>query len=209
MENVPPNRTPTIGTVSRMAVLGLALSWGGHDADRTTLKDGRTEQECVGCDEPSMLTPGTSLIQRTIVLRREHVRDVIVRITREQGAIRLDVDGKIYGVRDNPMAVGVRIGNVIDDIRMGHGNVHLSATGYGEASVTRAEIERVLDLLAQSDSPTVGAQVTARFTPEPGTALAAAIGTKRWWNNWKEGDDETFDVAFERKTQGTALARGD
>lgn len=209
MNAAPHNSSATLATVGRLAVLGTALAWTGHDEKPAAPARAHIEQKCDGCDEPSMLAPGTSLVRRTIVLRRERVRDLIVRITREHGAIRLDVDGKTYGIKDNPMAVGVRIGEIIDDVTIGDGTVRLSAPGYGEATVARAEIERVLDMLADAESATVNANVDARFTPEPGTALAAAVGTKRWWSGWKEGESETFDVAFERKTQGTALARGD
>jgi hypothetical protein len=143
MESVSPNRTPTIGTVSRMAVLGLALSCGGHQHEpKHTPAQTELNQECTECIDPSMLAPGTSLEQRRIVLRRKQVRDMIIYITRENGGIRLNVNGKTYGVRDNPMAVGVRIGQIIDSVSMGDGAVHLSATGYGHADVTREEVER-------------------------------------------------------------------
>ena len=199
-ESVQPSIIGRLRTAGRFAVLGSALFLGGHEKRESidpvpTPEFIATEAPHDDCDDPATLPPGTPLVGRRLRIRREGVRDVVVRIVQRGGALELDVNGKTYGLQDT---MNVSVGREIGSVDMGDGDVSVHAPEYGIALVTRAEIERVLDRLAEAESPVVTADVRTRFTPKPGTALGAAIAMKRMWNGWREGDPESYDVTFVR-----------
>lgn len=198
-EKVQPSIIGGMKTAGRFAVLGLALTLGGHDTKQphaASAPADTVQRDCDGCDDPSTLAPGTPLVGRTLRIRRDDVRDVIVRIIRRDGALELHVDGKAYGLQDT---MNVSVGRAIGTVEMGDGEVSVHAPEYGVAIVTRAEIERVLYRLADAESSVVTADVSTRFSPKPGTALGAAVAMKRMWNGWTEGEPESYDVSFVRR----------
>lgn len=211
-EKVQPSIIGGMASAGRFAVLGATLFIGGHEWKEPAKERAKetyvsTESQCDGCDDPGELAPGTQLVGRRLRIRREGVRDVVVRIARRDGAVELDVNGKTYGLQDT---LNVSVGRAIGNVEMGEGEVSVHAPEYGIAIVTRAEIERVLDQLADAESPVVTADVRTRFTPKPGTALGAAIAMKRMWDGWKEDDAESYDVTFVRRDPATgALAMAD
>lgn len=207
-EEAQPNIVGGIKSAARFAVLAGALSIYGHDTappQRYATHPDTAENECDGCDDPSALESGATLIGRRLLLKREGVRDMIVRIVRRDGSVEIDVDGKTYGIQET---FGVEVGKKITSIDMRGGDVSIVSHEYGEAIVSCAEIERVLDALARSQSQEVTANVDARFTPQPDTVVAASLNMKRWCNGW-DGGPEAFGVTFVRTNAPTALASRD
>jgi hypothetical protein len=207
-ETVQPSLVGGIKTAARFAMLAAALGVYGHDA--TPPRQHARAPDTVGtacddCDDPANLESGTSLIGRRLLLKREGVRDLVVRVVRRNGALEIDVDGTTYGIQET---LGVRAGEKITAIDMDRGDVKIVSAEYGDAIVTRAEIERVLGQLADARSREVTANVDARFTPQPGTVVAASLGVKRWCNGY-DGGTEAFGVTFERVEPPTALASRD
>jgi hypothetical protein len=193
---------------ARFAVLAFALTINGdgYTPGRIAADPPDTAvSECDGCDDPSTLSPGDTLIGRRLLLKREGVRDLVIRVVRRNGAVEIDVDGKTYGIQHT---LGVAVGKKITAIDMDAGGVKVTSEEYGAAIVTRAEIERVLGQLADANSHEVTANVDALFTPQPGTVVAASLGMKRWCNDYK-GGPESFGVTFERADPPAALASRD
>jgi|GEM_PF-5066818 len=205
-ESVQPSIIGGMKTAGRFAVLGLALTLGGHETKPPHIPAARPDSMldyCNGCDDPSELAPGTSLIGRRLRIQTADTREIIVRIIRVGGEVQLDVDGKRYGIKGIP---GVNVGQAIDAVKMGDGDVTVDAPEYGIARVTRAEIERVLRTLADAESSSVTAEVETRLSVKHGTLLAATLGLSRMLSGWHEGDPERFDVGFVRERGHTALA---
>lgn len=208
-ERATPSVLGGMAAAGRFAVLGAALFLGGHETREPPPREGggreavHEELACDGCEDPGTLPRGTSLVGRRLRIRRDGVRDVIVRIVRRNGAVELDVNGKRYGIQDT---MNVSVGREIGAVEMGDGEVKVVAPEYGIALVTRAEVEAVLDRLADAESPVVTAGVRTVFTPKPGTALAGAIALRRMWNGGESDGPETYDVTFVRTNPPTTLA---
>jgi hypothetical protein len=206
-ESEPP-KVGSLTAAARFAVLAFALTINGDrytpsriaaDAPDTAVS------ECDGCDDPATLAPGTPLIGRRLRVNVDGSRQLIVRVLRHDGAVEIDVDGKTYGIQET---LSVAVGKKITAIDMDEGGVKIISKEYGVAIVTRAEIERVLNQLADAHSYEVTANVDALFTPQPGTVVAASLGMKRWYDG-HDGGPETFGVTFERVDPPATLASRD
>lgn len=203
-----PAKVGKLTAAARFAVLAFALTINGDGYTPGRIEGDKPDtavSECDECEDPAMLAAGSSLIGRRLLLKREGVRDLIVRVVRRNGAVEIDVDGKTYGIQQT---LGVAVGKKITAIDMDVGCVKITSEEYGEAIVARTEIERVLGQLADSRSQEVTANVDARFTPQPGTVVATSIAMKRWYDG-HDGGPETFGVTFERTEAPTALASRD
>lgn len=205
-EGTRPSLVGGIAAAGRFAVLAAALTLGGHERPmqpaHKPAADVAEGSLCDGCEDPSTLAPGSSLVGRRLRIVREGARDLVVSIFRDRGAIAIDVNGKRYGLQK---FTGVAVGEKIDAVEIDGDDVRISSKEYGHARVSRAAIEAVLDKLAASESGTVTADVSARFDPAPGTLVHAGIAAKRYFSG-HDGGPEAFDVTFEREDPPTALA---
>ncbi len=207
----PESGSPSVGKLraaTRFAVLALVITIGGYALyPKKAVPDqpDTVVTECEDCDDASTLESGESLIGRRLLVKREGVHNLIVHVVRRNGAVEIDVNGKTYGIQKT---LGVAVGKKITAIDMDGGDVKITSEEYGDALVTRAEIERVLGKLADANSQEVTANVDARFTPQPGTVVAASLSMKRWCDDYN-GGPESFGVTFELMNPPTTLASRD
>lgn len=104
--------------------------------------------------------------------------------------IRLTVNGKSYGIRNNSIIPGMRLGTLVKDIRLEGSSVHF-ASDYCNATVERAETERVLTLLGAHDDSRLTTDVRAHCEVVPSTMLAPLL-------HYTLAEKTSFELVFER-----------
>lgn len=207
-------RSPeTIGgmrSLGRFVVLGLLLAVPG-DATHTAKNPPRAEARADVADDqgefdPSSLERGeeAELIGKSIRIVRDGRPDAVVSIRRRRGEVELSMNGNAYRIRD---AMNVNVGGAIVSATLRDGIVTIATTEHGTAKVRWSEAERIALML--DGRPDASMAVSTVFEPQ-GAALCGAIALRRWYNGHTPGDEETYDLAFDRVDDGRdelALAR--
>lgn len=208
-----PSRTvfDRLRTTGRFAVLGVILAIPGHDPSChqhshscvTTTKE-TTTNDAPWLDPNSVETGETvQLIGRGIRITREGEPDMYVLIERRNGVVELSVNGNTYRIRDT---MNVNVGAAIASATLRDGIMTIVTTEHGNAKVRWSEVERIASTL--DGRTNVDQTVSTIFDPQ-GTALCGAINLRRWYKGHTPGDEETYDLAFDRVDTSTEeLAMG-
>lgn len=126
-----------------------------------------------------------------------------VSIERRNGVVELSVNGNTYRIRDT---MNVNVGAAIVSATLRDGIMTIVTTEHGTAKVRWSEVERIAGTL--DGRTNVDQTVSTIFDPQ-GTALCGAINLRRWYKGHAPGDEETYDLAFDRVDTSTEeLAMG-
>ncbi len=186
-----PAKLGTLTAAARFAVLAAVLTVNGHEPRRIENTAVAIADAEPTTEEPWLrqedLADGTSLIGK-----RLDVAGTNVEIRRRNGEIELMVNHDVYRIKDT---LNVNIGASIVSATYADGIVTIVTTEHGTAKVRWEEIERIVrELDGRRD---VSSIVSTVFEPQ-GTALCGAIGLRRMFKGHVPGEEETYDVAFER-----------
>ena len=196
-----PSRT-VIGRLlnaGRFAVLGVVLALPAHDPvlhrhphspidipRETTDDDAWLDLDSVDAADT------VQLIGKNIRIARENASDLHVAIRRRNGEVELSVDGTSYRIRDT---MNVNVGATIASASLHDDIVTITTTEHGTANVRWEEVMRIARMLdGRWNAETT---VSTVFEPQ-GAALCGAIGLRRWYKGHTPGDEETYELAFDR-----------
>ncbi len=182
----------------RFVVFTLLLTVAGDDHKQAR----RADRETNATPYRYALSPtmddldGRSLIGPDMRSERTGAEPIAWGIDRTRGTLHIVVNDKAYAIGNHPLMPMVDVGSKIEDVTLRDGIVEIHSAAYGAARVNRAEVERVLTLLSNAESPAIRVMVAARYEPKGGTPIAAAMALKRLWH--ERDTPECYTVTFER-----------